>query len=135
MTKLLGSTPWQHVRVKKVSTRAHSGGSYAKPDEVAGEYSLAARPCHEGLDQSTQPRQLCEASCGILAPRQRRHQPPDHVLSNRGLSCLCTALRSQFCAILRASLLARGSLGRHATALDKKAAWASPLACVTRPSA
>ena len=30
-TKLLGSTPWQHVRVTKVSTRAHSRGNYSKP--------------------------------------------------------------------------------------------------------
>ena len=125
-TKLLGSTPWQHVRVTKASTAIRScwgvlivSTSVSRrprlPYEVAGEYFSAARPW----------RQLCEASCGILAPRQRRHQSPDHVLLSRGLSCLCTVLRSQFCAILRAALLARGSLGRHATALDKKAACAS----------
>ena len=35
------------------STRAPSGGNYAKLDGFAGEYSLAARPCHEGLDCHT----------------------------------------------------------------------------------
>ena len=29
--------------------------------EVSGEYSPVAHPCQEGLDQSTQRRQLCEA--------------------------------------------------------------------------
>ena len=50
---LLGSTPRQHVCVKKVSTKANSSGSYAKPDEVAGEYSLAACLCHETFSLQT----------------------------------------------------------------------------------
>ena len=92
--------------------------------QVAGEYSLAmgSTPWQQVRVTTPSASRLCSAE-------------PWPVLLSRGLSCLCTELRSQFCAILFVSFLARGSLGRHATSPDKNAACASPRARVIRLSA
>ena len=132
------------------STRAPSGGNYAKLDGFAGEYSLAARPCHEGLDCHTKflgstPWQRSLAARPWLEHSSTAHpwlgSTPRHPSSKTvtpSTSRPCSVEgwplgRNSVHYIARRSL--HGGLGRHAAALDKTAAWASPLAHVTRSRA
>ena len=111
---------------------------------------LGTRPCHEGLDCHTKflgstPWQRSSAARPWLEHSLAAHpwlgSTPRHPSSKTvtpSTSRPCSVEgwplgRNSVHYIARRSL--HGGLGRHAAALDKKAAWASPLAHVTRSRA